>query len=232
MFFLWWKLNIFSLLRWLVAFLILVATFYLAVFFSAQNNSGSAWVTKVTRGNTSFQYKLNQPSFSAYEWCHWQWKTSLTIGLWVQECTLKWKQVTISPQDKTDLYYYALKKWGKYVAEELAIQSFDFNWNSTPDEIMDSLYSQFISTGVLKVSDLCYFQKDTISGITDWPIFRLVSKKDVNNSNTWSFCWDYWASSLRNKYFMITKKGEISKAVFVNQMQKNIFDVQSLQILS
>jgi hypothetical protein len=33
-----------------------------------------------------------------------------------------------------------------------------------------------------------------------------------------------------NKYFIITK-AEKSKAVFINQMQKNIFDVQSLQIL-
>jgi hypothetical protein len=128
------------------------------------------------------------------------------------------------------MYYYSIQKWWKYVAQQLAIQTFDFREDLTPDEIMDSLYNEFIQNWLIKAWDLCYFEEDTIPWVTGWPVFRLVSKRTATSA-TISLCWDYWAASGVNKYFMITKKEQNSKAVFVNQMQKNIFDIQSLQIL-
>ncbi len=212
----------------------IVSFFFLLVFwwFLVLLFSNDTPIQKQDISNTkvlwTIQHKVNKPSFSSYSQCTWVWKTNNDVWLWTQECSVKWKKILLVPQDDMNAFYYAVDSWRWEKIQSLAFQIFDFDDIYTPEEIFDILYLKLLKSGLLGLENICNFEPDVSTNSQLWPVFRLIPKN--KNIDTQNPCWEYGDSSWMNKYFIITK-GEKSKAVFINQMQKNIFDIQSLQIL-
>lgn len=197
-------------------------------FFFFENGSyffSDSWIWKVL---SPLQHRLNTPSFAPYKECTWVWKTVKNIGVWAQECDIKWKKVSLLANDDANGFYYAIDSWKGYKIQSLAIQIFDYDDVYTPDELLDKIYLNLLKNWFLKIENLCEFLPSDSVNSAIWPIFHLVSK--VQQWWKKSLCWEYGSSKSENKYFIITK-WEKSKVLFINQMQKNIFDIQSIQIL-
>ncbi len=187
------------------------------------NNSSQSW-----KVYNSIQHRLNTPSFSAYKWCSWTWKTMKNVGVWIQECSVKWKKVSLVANEEANGFYYAVDSWKWYEPQSLAIQIFDYDGIFTPDELLDKIYVNLLKNWFLKLESLCEFVPDEKVHSNLWPAFHLVSK--TKHLSKESLCWEYGDSSLYHRYFIVTKE-EKSKIFFINQVQKNIFDIQSLKIL-
>ena len=164
------------------------------------------------------EHKINAPSFEAYKWCKWQWKNFADMGLWTQECFIKWKLLSLSwAIDGNSLFYTIGQK-----KDILALQIFDeFDDSYSEENILDAIYIKLLRSGFLKLESLCNFE---MYSENDTKLYKLFSK----NKN--SDCWDYWANTQKNTFFIIKKYTNGKRVFFINQMQKKLFDVQSLHI--
>lgn len=164
------------------------------------------------------EHKINSPHFPAYKWCTWEWKNFDNIGLWIQNCIVKEKKLTLDSVSRSLPLFYSIS--GKQ--DTLALELFDsFDLSYSEDAILDSVYMKLLQSWFLKIESLCYFEKVIQN---DFKIYRLVSKNKALN------CWDYGTNDMKDTFFIIKKHNSGKIIFFINQMQKKLFDVQSLHI--
>ena len=184
----------------------------------------------VSHLDTPKEKKVEKASFKPYSSCNVEWRSSLWIGVDVQNCFVKWKKLTVVSNDKLHGYYIGIDSGSGMVLQELALQVLDVwdfqNEAQGMQKAVDSLKSSS-GTGTLNT---CSFVKDYRLSDKKKSIYTIIGNSQEDGSI--STCWDYgFVDKNHYRYFIIFKGKQ--KIIFVNQLkQKRLFDEQSIVIIN
>ncbi len=168
--------------------------------------------------------------FKPYPNCTVSWKSSLWVGVDVQDCFIKGKKLSVVADEKLGAYYIGVDSGSGYIMQELAIQIFDVGveWDEKQrlQKVLDTLKKSGNSDSYAK----CSFVKDEKLSDAQKSVYTMIG--DVKTDGTSTDCGDYdYKNKNHFRYFYIYP-GK-SKILFINQLkEKRLFDEKSVQVLN
>lgn len=169
--------------------------------------------------------QIQQKPFTAYAGCEVVKKSLENLEFYAQDCTVKWKKISIMPNETLPGFYVSIGNgnW-EYVPQEMAVQIFDIGEYSDRAAWIEKLLWFLKEKGMLQ-NEKCNFIKDIGKSSDQRKVFQLVSEAKTQ----WD-CWEYSSqgSDTYEKYFILMDNDK--KIVFLNQRKsKNLIDEFSVQ---
>lgn len=169
---------------------------------------------------------IQQRQFKAYEGCTLEDRTGAWLKLKVQNCTIKWKWLTVNPSETLPWYFIEINSGSGFVAQELALQVLSIG--DYPDRAAGvKKLEEYLKSQSYIPQNGCILKKDEWKSKDNKKVFRLVVeewKKDIN-------CGDYADINPKNqRYFILYDTTK--KIVFVNQRKsKRLFDENTIEFI-
>lgn len=166
-----------------------------------------------------------------YIWCNWEKKTWAWLELWVQNCRIKWKNLTINANETLPWYFYEVDSWSWFISQKLAIQVFKNPEAKTIEDSLQKIWEKINTQNTINKNN-CKFKKDINLSDKESEAYTLI-KTWTWMSQTWTTCWDYeYIENGNKKYFKIFLT-RITKPIFINQTKdKQLFDEKSIKLIN
>ncbi len=188
-------------------------------------------ITKTSSGKFTEEKKDNAGRKAPYIWCKWEKRTWAWLEVWVQNCKIKGKKLTINPSKTLPWYFFEIDSGSWFVAQRLAIQVFNTSETKTIEESLEKVFEKIKSQNEIDKNKCKFKKEETLSG-KDKEIY-ILRQSGSGTTQTGSICWDYWYIIDGDKKYFEIFKNKLNKVLFINQTkEKQLFDEKNIKILN